>query len=433
MFTMQFAKSPKAYSVKACLIIGIPLSMCYMLTFYLLGWMYELAGCITLTASLILAGYLYHKSWLDLSAKIIAYTVTLVIMWGNYVSGGINSPNVIFLVPAMFISSILVDKYDFKIITGMIVMHVLSLLFIPSDYFPNELEGSIHKNHYLAFAMITSCLVVAFFILKFNKHMGQAVAKIHNKNIALTGLKKDLAEKNESLIRALNSEKKSNQAKHIFLTQMSHEFRTPLNIIIGHSELLGLQDISKDAKESVKDIHDAGLKLFALVDSLLKFVDLKTRNEKDENHPIVLSELIETILQHYHKDIERKELSIKVHGDSKLTIVNNKALISECIAQLIDNAVNYNHQRGHIDVRFDIIGQHGVNISIKDTGVGLNESEVEDAFIPCWRDSQAQSMKSGLGIGLFIVKLIAENIGGSITLESNKADGTLALFNFPRC
>ena len=267
---------------------------------------------------------------------------------------------------------------------------------------------------------------------KYIEDRGQKIRKpdgvIEHWNLILD--KNELVEKTI----ALESEKKANQSKSDFLSRMSHDMRTPLNGIIG------LMDICMKHPEDRTLVDSSRLKARVAADHLLSLINDTLELSKLENEEVKLAkedfylpELlreVETIAQ-----MRADEECITIHFmDEPYSIpypnlIGSSLHVKQIFLNLITNSIKYNHKNGTVDCYLKEEKESDervlVDVTIKDTGIGMSEDFLKNIFQPFVQaDQGARSQYKGTGLGMAIVKELLERMGGTIQIDSVENQGT---------
>ena len=267
---------------------------------------------------------------------------------------------------------------------------------------------------------------------KYIEDRGQKIRKpdgvIEHWNLILD--KNELVEKTI----ALESEKKANQSKSDFLSRMSHDMRTPLNGIIG------LMDICMKHPEDRTLVDSSRLKARVAADHLLSLINDTLELSKLENEEVKLAkedfylpELlreVETIAQ-----MRADEECITIHFmDEPYSIpypnlIGSSLHVKQIFLNLITNSIKYNHKNGTVDCYLKEEKESDervlVDVTIKDTGIGMSEDFLKNIFHPFVQaDQGARSQYKGTGLGMAIVKELLDRMGGTIQIDSVENQGT---------
>ncbi len=239
----------------------------------------------------------------------------------------------------------------------------------------------------------------------------------------------------KELLEAKNSAEKASQAKSEFLSSMSHELRTPLNAIMGFSQLAEYDDeLPEEQKKNAHQIYAAGEHLLELVNDILDLAKIDAG--KLETKPVkvdvemALSECCNLVLplalQH----------DIKLITDSNdyegITIIADYIRFKQVLLNLITNAIKYNKPSGSVVIHVYHYGAKRIRIDVTDTGNGLDDRQLERLFQPFERVDEDRASIDGVGIGLVITHRLVEAMGGIISVESKKGQGSTFRVEFER-
>ncbi|HPD83284.1 MAG: PAS domain-containing sensor histidine kinase [Alphaproteobacteria bacterium] len=229
----------------------------------------------------------------------------------------------------------------------------------------------------------------------------------------------------------------ANRAKSEFLANMSHELRTPLNSIIGFSEIIKNESFGelahKEYKEYADNIFESGNNLLRVINEILDVSRIaageRTLNETIVNVKMVVKSCLDLMEGKMKAANMRIENKIK---DSDLGFVGETQSVKQMLLNLMSNAIKFSPPGGFIMLDSEIDSQGRLRLSVTDTGIGMNESELEKALSPFGQiDNDHKRAKSGTGLGLTLVKSLVELHGGELEMVSQKGIGTTATLIFP--
>lgn len=235
-----------------------------------------------------------------------------------------------------------------------------------------------------------------------------------------------LREQNRELIRA-------EDMRRSFSANVSHEMKTPLQVIAGYSELLSTGMVpAEDMTKFAGIIHDEAQHMYALIDDVLALSRLDEPVSPDGlSDQIDLYALAESVAERLRPLAEKHEVVLRVRGD-KVLIDGNESLMEQVITNLVSNAIRYNKSGGEVVVSVNEQGTDAV-VKIADTGVGISEEEQQKIFERFYRVDKSRSKETGgTGLGLAIVKHAVEHHHGAITVESELGKGSVFSVRFPR-
>ena len=242
-----------------------------------------------------------------------------------------------------------------------------------------------------------------------------------------------LLSQNQELARAENLRRE-------FSANVSHEMKTPLQVISGYAELLkdGLVP-AQDTEKFASLMYDESRRLSALIDDVLVLSRLDDPLDLNlETRQVDLLELAGSAADRLLPLAESKEVQLRVLGSPE-TIEGNASLLDQLVSNLISNAIRYNSRGGHVTV---MVGKNLVDASgfpapeayvrVKDDGCGIAPEDVDKIFERFYRVDKSHSKESGgTGLGLAIAKHAATAHHATITVESSLGQGSLFTVHFP--
>lgn len=229
----------------------------------------------------------------------------------------------------------------------------------------------------------------------------------------------------------------SNEAKNNFLASMSHELRTPLNAIIGFSEVMRLKTLgplnNKKYEEYADDINLSGKHLLNIINDILDISSIEA--DKFETHEKVMDfsqALEESILM---VKMQAKKADVKIENEANGSVVQllgDVRLIKQIIVNLLSNAIKFTPKNGTVHVIKKFTEEGNFQFSVIDTGIGMNEDDIETAMTPFGMVKSAyEASNKGTGLGLPLAKKMMEIHGGSIEVLSKPDRGTRVNILFP--
>lgn len=246
-----------------------------------------------------------------------------------------------------------------------------------------------------------------------------------------------LVEIENAIIGERDKAHKASKAKSSFLANMSHEFRTPLNGIIGYSELLtseasGTFDPAKQ-QEIIEDIHGASLHLLSVISTVLDLSRIESGHEVPVKEPVQLAPAIRRCMDVVRGSANQKNLSMHFADDATVPTANTDPThFNQIILNLLSNSVKYSEPHGKISVTVTGAPNGHARIEIIDTGIGISEKDLARVFEEFERAGDVMiSTEGGTGLGLPLVKRLVELNGGTIALTSSPSAGTTATITLP--
>jgi PAS domain S-box-containing protein len=245
---------------------------------------------------------------------------------------------------------------------------------------------------------------------------------------------RQLKEKNSELNAALIATEQANSAKSRFLSNMSHEFRTPLNAIIGFSALALKTTLKPRQYDYIGKIHTAGELLLNISNDILDFSKIEAGKLTLEQIPFRPAIMIENVVSMVQQKAREKTLTlqVKVAPEIAAYLVGDPHRLVQIIANLLSNAVKFTEQ-GKITLEISLLhhdaDREQLKFSVRDTGIGLSHEQITRLFQPFTQADESTTRRfGGTGLGLSISKQLVELMGGAISCESTP--GTGSCFSF---
>ena len=229
----------------------------------------------------------------------------------------------------------------------------------------------------------------------------------------------------------------ASRAKSEFLAHMSHELQTPLNAILGFSEIIQRQMFGPVGSESyveyAKDIHGSGEHLLSLINDLLDLSKIEAGKFAINDQHVAVAEIIEQTQRYFQERIRARNISFFVQiAPAAANLLADRRAMTQMLFNLVSNAEKYNRDGGLIQVDSLLGDDGGIRITIKDTGYGFDVSEIETAISPFGRIQNPMTQSAhGTGLGLPIVESLLSMHGGKLQITSEINVGTTVTIVFP--
>ena len=250
--------------------------------------------------------------------------------------------------------------------------------------------------------------------------------------LSLTDHTRDLKMRSE-LEAALNIAKSANEAKSNFLSNMSHDIRTPMNAIIGFTTLLE-KDVENPtkAREYIRKISLSSNHLLSLINDILDMSKIESGKSALNITEFSLPEMMEGLYSIIIAQVNAKKQTFEMHtkGTIPEMVCGDKLRLNQVIINLLSNAVKYTPVEGKISLTVEALQESVRNhahlrFSVKDNGLGMSEEFVKVIFEPFSRENTAaKSEIQGTGLGMAITKQIVDLMGGTISVKSKKDEGS---------
>ena len=236
----------------------------------------------------------------------------------------------------------------------------------------------------------------------------------------------------ERLHAELMAAEQSSRAKNVFLASVSHEMRTPLNVIIGLDTLaLSEAGLSTDTKYRLEKIGDSAKYLLGLINNILELNNSEIEKPETKKEPFSLGDAVRQVNAIVSTLCADKGLdySCTVPDNAMGKYIGDEAVVKQSLLCLLDNAVRYTPAPGQVELSIECdhreSGCHELRFTITDTGVGIDRDFLPHVFDAFSREDSTATSSGGSGLGLAVTKGYVENMGGTISVESEKNKGSV--------
>lgn len=239
--------------------------------------------------------------------------------------------------------------------------------------------------------------------------------------------------KREVLTAALDSAEKANEAKTVFLNSMSHDVRTPMNGIIGMTEIAKVNVGNDDkVRECLDKISLSSKKLLALINDILEVSKIESGEEKINSSDFDLVDFFKAVLDITTSDAQEKKHTVNVNADDIIhrAVTGDESKLMQIFRNIINNAIKYTDEGGNIDLTLKETGLVGDDCAeyefiCSDNGIGIRHEFLKKVFVPFERSDEARTIDNqGAGLGLVISKNLARMMAGDIKVESTYKRGS---------
>ena len=232
------------------------------------------------------------------------------------------------------------------------------------------------------------------------------------------------------LEKALAAAEAANQAKSTFLATMSHEIRTPMNGVLGMIEVLEQDELTEDQTDVVETMRESATVLLRLLDDVLDFSKIEAGRLDLDETAFSLSSVVDRTVESFRTqaDAKRISLSAAVAPGSADSLLGDPTRLRQILTNLVGNAVKFTDS-GAVIVRASTAplggGDNKVTLSVTDTGIGMDAEQQARLFRPFTQaDSGTTRRFGGSGLGLSIVRRLAQLMQGDVTVESAPGSGS---------
>ncbi|GAI33324.1 unnamed protein product, partial [marine sediment metagenome] len=229
---------------------------------------------------------------------------------------------------------------------------------------------------------------------------------------------------------------KANKIKSEFLTNISHEFRTPLNAILGFAEILREKPdtLTKEkGRRYAENIITGGKNLLNMINDLLDLA--KTEAGKMELHieKTSVPQLCKALVASFSALTKKKKIKVKLLVDDNIPpLMTDAGKVQQILYNFLSNAVKFTPERGRIEIRANMLDEQTARIAVSDTGPGIAKPDRKKIFEKFRQaDGSITRQSTGSGLGLAISKELAAMLAGSIGMESEPDKGSTFWLDIP--
>ena len=285
-----------------------------------------------------------------------------------------------------------------------------SMMGIRDQLTINDMENKSARNRLLVLSIgivLLGLLVMALVYIVFSR-------------------RRHIKQLNKAYHKALESEK----MKSAFIQNVSHEVRTPLNIISGFSQVIAdpeLTETVEERKHMAEMMQKSAGQITNLIDEIIGLSLIETTDKINKDDTIQVNSVLRAVINDYQGKVTNEtEMKMDSQLHDEFTILTNKNMFARIISALVDNAVKYTAD-GLITLKASSDGKN-LNISVEDTGVGVPIQEAENIF---GRFVKLDSFKEGIGLGLPLSRKLAEQLGGTVALDTSYTNGARFIVTLP--
>ncbi len=240
----------------------------------------------------------------------------------------------------------------------------------------------------------------------------------------------------DAMRRALAETQEAARAKAAFLAAMSHELKTPLNAVIGFSDIMRQELFGPIGEERyrsyVADIHDNGRKLLTKINDILDLSRVEGRLFELEEDHVNVQDAVAAACNAVARD-RPDAAPIRIDIPARLPLLKaDPRRLHQILIHLLSNAVKFTPGDGRVTVRSALDGNGGIAIAISDTGIGMEPDRIEHALEPFKQlDSRLARRFEGVGLGLPLANALVRAHDGALSIKSAPGSGTTVTVTFP--
>ena len=343
----------------------------------------------------------------------------------------------IIILIILFLFSSLYFRYARYYLIEILNQHGVDLSPIDKSRVVDGVIGAVLETITFA-AIIGLVLVIVVFkhVIGPIRKMSDATKKVakgdFNVQIENKKIRKDeigtLTENFNMMVRELESNEYLSKE---FMSNVSHEFKTPIASIQGFANLLKDKDISeKDKEEYIDIIIEESGRLANLSNNIQQLSKLENKKGLIQKQKVAIDEQIRKCIIILNNKLEEKNIEIGMDEDKDVFLNVNEDMMHQVWINLINNAIKYTDDNGRIDIIIDEFKDRVV-VEVKDTGRGIKEENVDKIFEKFYQEDSSHNSE-GNGLGLAIVKKIVELHKGTIEVKSKIGEGSSFIVTIPK-
>jgi len=212
---------------------------------------------------------------------------------------------------------------------------------------------------------------------------------------------------------------------------IAHDLKTPIARIRSATEnLLMKNNLSKECSNLLVNIIEETDSLTQMIEDLLTLSKLESGTFQLQKEKVNLSNIVKKLYNLFKDYAAIKSVDLRLKIQDEIYIYANEKYISRAIANLIDNAIKFNKEKGYVNIEL-YQEEQGVILKIEDSGIGIPEDKLEKIFEKFYRVDESRGVYSGSGLGLSLVKAILLQHDASINVISKEGEGTTVIITFP--
>lgn len=394
----------------------------FIVEFQLINKLIFISGTIIYTAI-----YIAQKRRVSFGVVASCYfAVSFFFMTIAWLPGGGIKGAIMQFVVLIFISGLLVlplRSYLVFILSTALIVISFSIYEFYNPGAAAPYLSELNRIRDISIASVIAIIVLGFCLYTFKR------SYVHDKKSLNEAIKEIEVEK----VKAQSADK----AKSQFLATISHEMRTPLNGIVGLSELLAETDLNTEQEEMVKNLSYSSNMLHSLISDVLDLTTIEDENLELNENKFQLESEINDILEIFRPKIDSRKSFLHLYHehDERIPSVlyGDINRVRQVLINLVNNGVKFTND-GSVIVQTKLLkkekGIANVQFSVSDTGIGISKEDQDKLFTKFFRTRLANTIE-GTGLGLTISKRLVELMGGEISFTSQIKKGSTFTFELP--
>lgn len=379
------------------------------------------------SAVVYLSIYIAQKSKVSFSIVTASYFgYSFLLMGLAWLPGGGIQGAILQFIVLIFIAGLLVLPLRSYLIFILSIAAIVISFSVYEYYNPgaaSAYSSEINRIRDISIASIIAIMVLGFSLYTFKK------SYVRDKESLNKAIKEIEVEK----VKAQSADK----AKSQFLATISHEMRTPLNGIVGISELLAETELNSEQVEMVKNLSYSSNMLHSLISDVLDLTTIEDENLELNENKFHLESEIGDILDIFRPKIDSRKAFLHLYHehDERIpeVLFGDITRIRQVLVNLVNNGIKFTHD-GSVIIQTKLLSREDgvakVQFSVSDTGIGISKEDQDKLFTKFFRTRLANTIE-GTGLGLTISKRLVELMGGQISFTSQLKKGSTFTFELP--
>ena len=288
---------------------------------------------------------------------------------------------------------------------------------------------------FIAIIFTIALIIMSWLFFKLSQTRKKKNQNLKEKNKLIETHRDDLEKLVNKLQRITNELDVSNKTKSKLLSIIGHDLKNPFNVILGYADILNTEyeNFGEEKRRKMIDEIDKSSRLtYNLLDNLLNWSRAQEGNIKINKEVFFLNQLVTEISEPHLLSAKSKHIEIfnKVYTETEIEV--DKLTISSAIGNILSNAIKFTPVGGSITIS-DKINNHFIELSFKDTGIGMSEDFMKNIFKLCDNQStKGTNNEVGTGLGLLLCREFIKKNGGEISVESEEGKGSTFIVKLPR-
>ena len=290
-----------------------------------------------------------------------------------------------------------------------------------------------------AYFFIINGLTILVSVFIYRLYVSNFIKSVEMEKINL-GLEEAVRERTRKLEEKTLAAEAASRAKSRFLTSVSHEIRTPLNAIAGMALIAERSDSIEKARSSAREISKASSHLLGLINDILDMSNIEEGTLTIDKERFLIQRSVQEVAEMAKSQTKNKAITLNCDfsGLPDIAVLGDKLRLKQVLISLLDNAVRYTQEDGHIAFKAWADNPTGAGggdseimlfFSVTDDGVGMDDEQLSRLFVAFEQGSTANMKNRGLGLSLAISQTLVNMMGGTITAKSEPGKGSVFSFN----